>query len=107
MKLTRLQNRYIKALLRNRIAGPTLGIWLQAAWKPWFLSAILCAIAALFFASFSLAISWVYLGLWLGAVLRDISHFRSARRLWPITSEVVDWKRVSELDEEEMKPPVL
>ena len=107
MKLTKLQHKYIKALIRSHDVGSTLGLWLQAGWKWWTVLAIFCALGALVFASFSSAICWAYLGLWIGCFLRDISRFQSARRLWPVTKEIVDWKRVSELDEEQQKPPIL
>jgi hypothetical protein len=107
MKLTKRQHRYIKALLRSRDMGSTLGLWLQARWKSWTVLAIFCSLAAFVFASFSLAICWVYFGLWLGCFLRDIGHFQAAKRMWPVTREIVDWKRVSELDEEQKKPPII
>ena len=93
MKLTNSQHRYIKALLRNRDAGSTLGTWLQARWKSWAVLAIIYGLGALMFAPISLDISWLCFGLWLGEFFADIARFKAARRMWPVTKQIIDWKR--------------
>ena len=42
-------------------------------------------------------------GLCIGAFLRDIGHFQGAYRMWPVTQQITDWNRVTELIESHEK----
>lgn len=50
--------------------------------------------------------SWGYgfLGLCIGAFLRDIGYYQVSRRAWPVTDRVIDWKQVQELVDSHNKP---
>lgn len=45
-------------------------------------------------------IGWLFIGFFGGAILRDVGHYQVALRKWPITRQILDFKRVAELIEE-------
>ena len=49
------------------------------------------------------AVGWGFFGLCLGAFLRDVGYYQVSRRTWPLTRELIDWKRVQELIDAETK----
>jgi hypothetical protein len=52
----------------------------------------------------SVGVGWWFLGLCLGALLRDIGYYQVSRRIWPATDRVIDWKQVQELIDSHDKP---
>ncbi len=99
MKLTRLQYKALKIYRRYDTDGFTVGQVLRNCWRQWLLLAAGGAFGYFFVVPAWPAVGWLYLGLCVGAVLRDIGYYQVAFRIWPVTRQILDWKRVSELIE--------
>ena len=99
MKLTPFQYKALKIYWRYHTSGLTIGQVLRVCWRQWALL-VGCAIVAYFvLAPASPASGCLAVGLFAGAIFRDIGYYRVAFRMWPVNREIYDWKRVSELIE--------
>lgn len=99
MKLTRIQYRVLKAWLRCHATGNNFAQLLRRCWPQWLSFAVLSALLFFFLVPFSPESGWLSIGLLLGAFFRDIGYHRASSRTWPVTEQLIDWKRVSELVE--------
>lgn len=99
MKLTRLQRKVLKVWWRYRTDGMGVGPWLRQCLRSWLLLGGLCAYSYFFIVPYAPAVGWSFIGLCLGACLRDVGYYQMSRRAWPVTKEVIDWKRVSDMME--------
>ena len=106
MKLTRLQYKALKIYRRYDTDGLTVGQVLRNCWRQWLLLAAGGAFGYFFVVPACPAVGWLYLGLCVGAVLRDVGYYQVAFRIWPVTRQILDWKRVSELIESHEKDTV-
>jgi hypothetical protein len=70
----------------------------QQAWK---VELILIAVSALgVYAAYTLHAYWaafIVVGLFIGALARDVGSFRRVIQIWPVFAEVLDWQRVDQL----------
>jgi len=107
MKLTRYQHQFLKTVIRNRSAGFSLGTLVQLRWKTWSVLVFSSIAAGLLVSSISPSVAWTYLGFCVAFIQRDFAGFRTSRITWPVTEYIIDWHRVSELDAQQNKPPVL
>ena len=41
--------------------------------------------------------AWVFAGGGLGAIARDLAHFRMRVRIWPVVKRVLDWQKIDDL----------
>lgn len=98
MKLTKLQFKVLKVWLRLHASGGYgLGQFFRNCWWPWLLLGIMGAWSYFFVVSITPTAGWIFLGICLGAFLRDIGYYQQHRRVWPITDRVIDWRQVQEL----------
>jgi hypothetical protein len=72
---------------------------LRRCWPQWLFFAVLSALCFFFLVPCSPESGWLSIGLLLGAFFRDIGYYQVSRRTWPVTDQLIDWKRVSELIE--------
>lgn len=99
MTVTRLQRKVLKTWWRCHTEGYRVGPWLRqcsVSWLPLLgmgVYSYFCIVPGF------PAVGWAFIGLCLGACLRDIGYFQVTRRSWPVTQQVIDWKRVSEMIE--------
>jgi hypothetical protein len=98
MKLTPFQYRTLKIYRRYHTHGYTVSELLRASWYQWVVLTAFCLVAY-FFARTSPELGWLGVGLFGGAMLRDVGYYRVGFRMWPIVRELYDWKRMSELIE--------
>ncbi len=99
MKLTRLQYKVLKIYWRYHTAGLGAGQLLRTCWRQWLLLAVMGASAYLFLVPSMAAAGSVCVGLCVGAFLRDIGYYQVSLRNWPVSQQIIDWKRVSDLIE--------
>ena len=95
MELTPIQYKALKMYVRYHTASFTVGQVLRSSWRPWL---ILAAMAGFCYLCISpVPMACLGMGICLGAFFRDIGHYQVAYRIWPVTEEVIDWKRVDEI----------
>lgn len=97
MKLTRLQYKALKIYWRYHTAGLNIRQLLRTCWRQWLLLAVMGVLVCLFLVPAVPAAGWLYLGVCIGAFLRDIGYYQVSFRIWPLSQQIIDWKRVSEL----------
>src|SRR5580700_3210804 len=99
MNLTRLQYKALKNWRRYHTTGYSVGQFVRTVWLGWLALAIFCSL--IFFLVFPCFP--VCLGLCLGAFFRDIGYYKSSRKIWPVTQQIVEWNRVNEMIESHEK----
>jgi hypothetical protein len=100
MSLTKKQYKTLKIYLRYEAEGLTVKQVLRQVWKSWL---FFLAVGALVFAWLSAvfpALAWLYVGLLGGAILRDVRYILTAIGMWPVTRQILDFKRIATLVEE-------
>ena len=103
MKLTRLQYKALKVYRRYDTDGFTVGQVFRLCWKQWLLMATVALFSYFFLVPALPALGWLFVGIYAGTLLRDFGYYQVASRMWPVTKEILDWKRVSELIESHEK----
>ncbi len=103
MKLTRLQYKALKIFWRYHAAGQTVGQILRTCWRQWLLLAMMGVLVFFVFFPGSPTIGCLLLGLCIGAFLRDIGYYQVSVRIWPVSQQIIDWKRVAEMIESHEK----
>jgi hypothetical protein len=96
--LTRFQRKSLTWYLKYHDKPPTLGRLLL---RSWWIHAIMLIVgvgiaASLFYLGMP-SIGMLGLGMMLGAVLRDIRHFRNTVMVWLVLEQVIDWGRIKQL----------
>jgi len=81
------------------MSGLTAGQILRSCWRSWSLLVGCAFFSYLLITPTSPALGCLAVGLFIGAILRDIGHYRVSLRMWPVNREIFDWKKVSELIE--------
>ena len=103
-KLTRHQFKVLRVWLRYHSSGYSIAQWFRNCWKSWLLLGVLGAWSFFCVVPVSAAGGYGFLGLCIGAFLRDIGYYQVSRRAWPVTDRVIDWKQVQELVDSHNKP---
>jgi hypothetical protein len=106
MKLTRLQYKALKIYRRYDTEGFTISQVFRICWKQWLLLAALGIFCSVCLIPALPALGWLYVGICGGAFLRDVGYYQVAFRMWPVTRQIIDFKRVSELIESHEKDAV-
>jgi hypothetical protein len=97
MKLTKYQLKALRLWLRYYHFGYGFDQWLKGNWKMLFLAAFMMACSVFIMFAGSAAIGCALFGFFFGTFTRDFTYFRVSRRVWPLTVDVIDWKRVQQL----------
>jgi hypothetical protein len=103
MKLTPFQYKVLKVYQRYQINGLTAGQILRSCSKSWALLVGCALLAYLLITPASPSLGGLAVGLFAGAMLRDVGHYRVALRMWQVNREIFDWKKVAELVESHEK----
>ena len=106
MKLTRLQYKALKIYRRYDTEGFTLRQVLRLCWKQWFFIVAFGVFSYFCIVPVLPTLGWLYVGICGGAFLRDVGYYQVAFRMWPVTRQIVDFKRVSALIESHEKDVV-
>lgn len=93
MNLTAFQRRTLEDWRRMNPTGLTWKMGLRRLWRSWSLMAALSVVAFLIFPQVWMLVA----GLVAGSCLRDLGYVRSARAVWPVSFEVIDWTKVDKL----------
>ena len=97
MELTTHQFKVLRVWLRYHRSGYGIGQWLRSCYWSWLVLGVMSALSFFLVVPISATVGWVFLGLCVGAFLRDIGYYRATRRTWTVTDRVIDWKHVEEL----------
>ncbi len=98
MRLTSLQRRTLEFYREFHASPPTLGRLFARSFVRHFIIMLLFFVPAAlnYFMTKDLLLAGLALGMGLGVILRDVSHFRITIQVWPAVSQVVDWKKIDE-----------
>jgi len=106
MKLTPFQYKALKIYWRYHTGGLTVSQVLKVCWSQWALIVGFGVVAYLLLVASSPALACLAVGIFVGALLRDVGYYRVAFRMWPVNREIYDWKKMSELIESHEKDVV-
>ena len=99
MKLTNHQIKLLQFYESHRETPLSLGGIIRSFSISWLLIVVVAlGSVGLIVAGWPSA-GWLYLGICIGAVLRDVNRIIALRRTWPVVHEIVRWERVRELME--------
>ena len=88
-------------MLEVRRQGYTFGLFFRRSASGYLRLVVSGAIGLTIFALSEIWVAfWLVVGLFAGAVLRDIGWVRAFRRSWPFSEKITDWKKVEALAEE-------
>ena len=98
MQLTKAQRRNLELYATYRIKLPSFWQLFRANLARYL---VITALLILFFILASItgteSLALILTGLFLGALMRDITRFLQFVRMWPAISAVIDWERLDEL----------
>ena len=88
-------------MLEVRKHGYTFGLFFRRSASGYLRLVVSGAIGLTIFALSEIWVAfWLVVGMFVGAVLRDIGWVRAFRRSWPFSEKITDWKKVEALAEE-------
>jgi small-conductance mechanosensitive channel len=95
-----LSKRDLKALAfyaahRNR--PPTIKEFVPKLALIFLIHVVLASAAYLLLADEMPALVWFFIGMLVGAFLRDVRRIVFTLQLWPFTASIIDWDKVAEL----------
>jgi hypothetical protein len=96
MTVSRFQYQRLKVYERYHRSNSYLASYLRAAWLPWLLL-IVCGLAFSWLLPSTLA--GFAVGVCVGSFFRDLRYLQDGTRLWPITRQIFNWQKISELIE--------
>lgn len=98
MKLTRIQHKFLNALLLQRETQSALFKRLLRRSLHWLLLGFICFVASFCFRQLELQLlADIFIGIWLGGLLADGGWVVTGHRLRPIINEITDWDKVKKL----------
>jgi len=98
MQLTKAQRRNLELYASYQKAPPTF--WQLFKLNLWRYLVMAVLLVLLFGLSKVTGTEWlalITLGLFLGALMRDLARFRQFVHIWPAISAVLDWERLNTL----------
>jgi hypothetical protein len=107
MKLTAYQLKALQATFQARDSGPTVTDQFVRGWKTYFALIIVGGALSAFYWWGGWPVASVFIvGFCTGALWRDITWARLRVRLWPLSKEITNWERVSDLlaENERLRP---
>ncbi len=97
MKPTKAQIKVLKFYAKYHNEPMTPVALVRAHWLAWLVLVLVVVVGASFIFLGLPAIGWVYIGISLGAFLRDVSRIIATIRVWPMLHEVTNWERLFEI----------
>ena len=98
MQLSDYQVRALQRSLQQRESGPSITRSFRAAWKTYLMQMVfLGGLAAFWWWGGWRAGSMLVLGILLGCIFRDAVWYSLTKKMWPLSREITDWRRVEEL----------
>ena len=96
--LTQVQVRTLGLYLHFRTVNPTILRLFGYNTKLYLILLVLSSIVtALVWFFVQSAVGCLFITFILGAIVRDIGHFRRTVRNWPLVREITDWEKAEEL----------
>lgn len=97
MSLSKVKYSLVQAYKRQHQHGVSLARFLYGNWLRWGIFSGAAASSYFLVVPSMPEFGWASIGLFLGAALRDIGHFRMVRRIWPMVDRITDWQKVDDL----------
>ncbi|HWY32874.1 MAG TPA: hypothetical protein VNX46_19065 [Candidatus Acidoferrum sp.] len=97
MKPTKRQMMLLKFYAKYETKPLTLYCIARAFWIAWLLLLVVPAMGSWFIWAGWPVIGWVFIGISIGAFLRDVNRILSLFRTWPAIHEIIKWERLREL----------
>lgn len=98
MELTNLEKKYLRGLIINRNNKPKFIRLIKSFSLNWLALIVLISAASYCFEKLKLfEFCYIFYGLGLGAILRDLGWLNMGRRIWRIQQHTVNWQKVEEL----------
>jgi hypothetical protein len=96
--VTREERRLATRLLEARERGMSLRLYLRWTAKAQFLRVILLSVFLVYLARMEIWLVFEFiLGLFVGAMLRDIAVIRAQRKTWKMQVKLLDWNKVRQM----------
>jgi hypothetical protein len=98
MQLTTSQLRVLRYYHDHRTKGPTVGGFLYRFAKVLILWIAFAVVGSwILFEKEIFGFAYLLIGIFVGAILREIRHLIWAMQVWPILVAITNWQRVEEL----------
>ncbi|MFO0961311.1 MAG: hypothetical protein U0625_00235 [Phycisphaerales bacterium] len=97
MQPTPFQLRALKIYREYHANGYSVARGVRLSVRGWFVIVIVAGGLSALLAMLSPVGAALCVGMLLGALLRDLRALVTAKRLWPVTREIIDWSRVDAL----------
>lgn len=98
MRLTSVQRRTLELYRKFHAVPPTPGRLFATSFVRHVIISLLFFVPAAmaYFITQDLFLAGLALGMGLGVIVRDVSHFRVTIQVWPVVSYVLNWKKIDE-----------
>lgn len=103
MKLTKFQFKLLKFYAKYETTPLTLFCIVGSFWIRWLLLLLVAGGGLWYMWAGWPALGWIFVGVSIGAFLRDWSRILSVFLTWPAIREILDWQRLRELIESHEK----
>jgi hypothetical protein len=97
MNLTKLQLKLLNFYAKYQTKPLSLFNIVCAFWLAWLLLLLVPTVGCWYIWAGMPALGWVFIGISIGAFLRDVSRILSLFRTWAVIHEIINWERVREL----------
>jgi hypothetical protein len=97
MKPTKRQLLLLKFYAKYETKPLTFFSIVRLFWLYWLLLLIPIGFGYFFIWGGWPEVGWIFIGVSVGAFLRDINRIIALFRTWPVTHQVINWQRVKEL----------
>jgi len=106
MKITKMQLKLLKFYAKYQTERLTMFEIARAFWLAWLLLLLAPAFGCWYIWAGLPALGWLFIGMTIGAFLRDVNRILSLFRTWPVIQEIINWARLRELLETSKKDGV-
>ncbi len=97
MKLTRTQLRLLRFYAKYETQPLTVLKIARAFWLAWLLLLLVPIFGLLYIRAGWPVLGWVFIGVGIGAFLRDVNRILSLFRSWPVLHKIINWESLKDL----------
>ena len=97
MGFTKLERKALAFYAAHRHRPPTFGEFVPKLLMYFLINTVLAILVYALLVDEMPGVVWFFVGMLVGAYLRDIRRFTHTLQLWPLTDRITDWPKVEEL----------